>query len=102
MPLFDGLNVPLVICGHTHMQFDRTIGTVRVVNAGSVGMPFQAPGAYWLLCESDVQLRCTAYNLTGAADRIRATGLAKAHKAEVYTGDPEFKAVEGEIKIVWL
>ncbi len=31
-----------------------------------------------------------------------AAALAKAHKAEVYTGDPEFKAVEGEIKIVWL
>ena len=31
-----------------------------------------------------------------------ASALAKTHKAEVYTGDPEFKAVEGEIKIVWL
>lgn len=31
-----------------------------------------------------------------------AAALAKTHKAEVYTGDPEFKAVEGEIKIVWL
>jgi predicted phosphodiesterase len=40
LPVFEGLNVPLVICGHTHMQFDRTIGRVRVVNAGSVGMPF--------------------------------------------------------------
>ena len=48
-PLFEGLNVGLVICGHTHMQFDRMIGAVRVVNAGSVGMPFGEPGAYWLL-----------------------------------------------------
>ena len=31
-----------------------------------------------------------------------AAALAKAHKAEVYTGDPEFKAVEHEIKIVWI
>jgi predicted phosphodiesterase len=23
VPLFDGLQVPLVVCGHTHMQFDR-------------------------------------------------------------------------------
>jgi predicted phosphodiesterase len=30
----------LVVCGHTHMQFDRAIGGVCVVNAGSVGMPF--------------------------------------------------------------
>ncbi len=31
-----------------------------------------------------------------------AVALAKAHKAEVYTGDPEFKAVEHEIKVVWI
>lgn len=31
-----------------------------------------------------------------------AAALAKVHKAEIYTGDPEFKAIEGEIKIVWL
>jgi putative phosphoesterase len=43
--IFDGA-ADIVVCGHTHMQFDRTIGTTRVVNAGSVGMPFAAPGAY--------------------------------------------------------
>ena len=31
-----------------------------------------------------------------------AAALAKVHKSDLYTGDPEFKAVEGEIKIVWL
>ena len=31
-----------------------------------------------------------------------AVTLAKAHKAEVYTGDPEFKAVEHEVKVVWI
>jgi predicted phosphodiesterase len=40
LPVFEGLGVPLVVCGHTYMQFDRTIGNTRVVNAGSVGMPF--------------------------------------------------------------
>jgi len=30
----------VVVCGHTHMQLDRRVGGVRVVNAGSVGMPF--------------------------------------------------------------
>src|SRR6187549_3834664 len=49
LPIFEGLGAALVVCGHTHMQFDRTVGSVRVVNAGSVGMPFQEPGAYWLL-----------------------------------------------------
>jgi putative phosphoesterase len=79
LPVFEGLNVRLVICGHTHMQFDRTIGRVRVVNAGSVGMPFQDPGAYWLLLGPDVQLRHTAYDLTKAAERIRDTEYPQAH-----------------------
>jgi putative phosphoesterase len=78
LPIFGGLGVPLAVCGHTHMQFDRTIGTVRVVNAGSVGMPFGAAGADWLLLGPDVQLRHTSYNLAEAADRIRATRYPKA------------------------
>jgi ribonuclease VapC len=31
-----------------------------------------------------------------------AVALARLKKAELYTGDPEFKAVEKDIKIVWL
>jgi predicted phosphodiesterase len=73
MPVFGRLDVNLVVCGHTHMQFDRMIGNVRVVNAGSVGMPFGEAGAYWLLLGPDVQLRHTAYDLARAAERIRAT-----------------------------
>jgi predicted phosphodiesterase len=78
LPVFEGLNVPLVVCGHTHMQFDRTIGPVRVVNAGSVGMPFGDAGADWLLLGPDVQLRHTAYDLASAAERIRATDYIDA------------------------
>jgi hypothetical protein len=54
------------------MQFDRTIGKARVVNAGSVGMPFGEPGADWLLLGPDVELRHTAYDLARAAERILA------------------------------
>ena len=57
--LFDGLDVPTVVCGHTHMQYERTVGGVHVVNAGSVGMPYEEePGAYWLL---DLVHRRTPY-----------------------------------------
>ena len=65
--LFDGLDVPTVVCGHTHTQFERTVAGVRVVNAGSVGMPYEEePGAYWLL---DLVHRRTPYD--GA--ELRAT-----------------------------
>jgi predicted nucleic acid-binding protein len=31
-----------------------------------------------------------------------AAGLAKIRKAELVTGDPEFRALESEVKITWL
>jgi predicted phosphodiesterase len=78
VPIFEGVNAPVVVCGHTHMQFDRLIGRTRVVNAGSVGMPFGEPGADWLLLGPGVQLRHTPYDLTKAAARIRATDNPQA------------------------
>ena len=77
-PTFEGLDARLVVCGHTHMQFDRTIGDVRVANAGSVGMPFGEPGADWLLLGPDVQFRHTSYDLSKAAERIRRTDYPQA------------------------
>jgi putative phosphoesterase len=77
-PIFEKLSAPIVVCGHMHMQFDRTIGKVRVVNAGSVGMPFGDPGAYWLLLSPDVHLRQTPYDYAKAAERIRETQYPQA------------------------
>jgi putative phosphoesterase len=57
--LFEGLEPSTVVCGHTHMQYERTVAGVRVINAGSVGMPYEEePGAYWLL---DLEHRRTPY-----------------------------------------
>jgi len=65
----------LVICGHTHVQFDRSHRGRRVVNAGSVGMHLERrPGAYWLLLGPDVELRRTSYDLDDAVRQIRASG----------------------------
>jgi len=80
VPVFEGVDAPLVVCGHTHMQFDRKIGGVRVVNAGSAGMPFGEPGADWLLLGPDVELRHTNYDLDDAAERIRATTYPQAEE----------------------
>jgi len=77
-PIFDATGASIVICGHTHMQFDRTVGETRVVNAGSVGMPFGDPGAYWAMLGPRIQLRHTAYDLMAAARRIGATGYPQA------------------------
>ena len=48
--------------------------------AGSVGMPFDEPGAYWLLLGPGIQPRRTDYDLTAAAERIRATPYPRAEE----------------------
>ena len=69
----------LVICGHTHTQFDRRAGGSRIVNVGSVGMPYQdEPGAYWALLGEDIEMRRTDYDFESAADRIRESGCPHA------------------------
>jgi putative phosphoesterase len=78
VPVFESVSAAVVVCGHTHMQFDRTVGPIRVVNAGSVGMPFGKPGACWLLLGPDIELRRTDYDLDAAAARIRATQYPQA------------------------
>ena len=41
-----GVAESVVVCGHTHVQFDRRIEASRLVNAGSVGLPYEGrPGA---------------------------------------------------------
>jgi predicted phosphodiesterase len=52
----------VVVCGHTHMQFDRTFGDKRVVNAGSVGLPYGASGAHWVELSSEVRHRRATYD----------------------------------------
>ncbi len=79
LPVFKGVDASLIVCGHTHMQFDRTVGVLRIVNAGSVGMPFGEPGADWLLLGLDVTLRHTNYDVADAAERVRATGFPYAN-----------------------
>jgi predicted phosphodiesterase len=78
VPIFDLCGADLVVCGHTHMQFDRMVGRTRVVNAGSVGMPFGEPGAHWLLLRPEIELRHTSYDLANAAERVRATSYPQA------------------------
>jgi predicted phosphodiesterase len=63
----------LVVAGHTHRQFDRTVGDRRMVNAGSVGRPYEhEPGAYWLRLGPGVELRRTEYDVAAATAAFRA------------------------------
>jgi putative phosphoesterase len=76
-PMLAGVQEALVVCGHTHHQFELRAGAQLVVNAGSVGMPYQGePGAYWLLvADGEPELRRTVYDVDLAAPTLRASGF---------------------------
>ncbi len=75
------------------MQVDRNVDGVRIVNAGSVGMPYGDAGAYWLLLGPEIMLRRTLYDLEDAAARIRASGYPQAQDfAENNVLKPETEA----------
>ena len=85
-PLF-GVAADTVVCGHTHMQFARQLGDKLVVNAGSVGMPYEdEPGAYWVLLGPGVEHRRTVYDdssLAGIETPIRYFSEGRPTRAEV-------------------
>jgi putative phosphoesterase len=71
----EGVGESVIVCGHTHTQSDRFVGRRRVVNAGSVGLPYQSrAGAYWLLLGPGIELRRTAYDVEAALAAMRAGG----------------------------
>lgn len=74
--IFSGIDQEIVVCGHTHIQIELRQGDLRILNAGSVGMPFtDQPGAYWLLLSAHgCEFRRTDYNREAAANEIRASG----------------------------
>ena len=71
--LFEAVDATVVVCGHTHVQFDRTVAGIRVVNSGSVGLPVEdEPGAYWTL---DLEPRRTAYDGATLSEQSREEWL---------------------------
>jgi putative phosphoesterase len=75
-PMLDGVAEAVVVCGHTHHQFDLRAQAKRVLNAGSVGMPYEdEAAAYWLWLGPGPELRRTDYDVAAAAERMRAGGL---------------------------
>jgi putative phosphoesterase len=76
--LFAGVEERVATCGHTHMQFERDVDGLHIVNTGSVGMPYGGSGAYWALLGPGVELRRTEYDLERAAGLVRATGYPMA------------------------
>jgi predicted phosphodiesterase len=74
--ILSGVEQNLIVCGHVHAQYYRHLDGKRVVNAGSVGMPYQGEpvGAFWLLLGPGIEFRRSEYDLQHAVSEFRAIG----------------------------
>lgn len=76
---FERTTEPVVLGGHTHIQFERRIRDWRFVNVGSIGRPRELrPAAYWALLGPDVELVSTDYDVAAAAEAVLASGQPSA------------------------
>lgn len=78
--LYSSLNQPIVIYGHIHQPFVRTIGTLTVANSGSVGLPYDGDrrAGYLLIDDSKVEIRRVEYDLVKELKVLRSSGIPHA------------------------
>jgi putative phosphoesterase len=74
--ILDGVEADVVVHGHVHVRYDRRAAGFRIVNPGSVGLPYEAqPGAYWAILGPHVEHRRTDYDSEAMIDGARALGF---------------------------
>ena len=80
----------VLVCGHTHMQYDRTLSTgLRLVNPGSVGMPYEGRrGAYWAILGPDVEFRSSDYDVEAAVAAMEVMGVPVREQLVRHLLDP--------------
>jgi predicted phosphodiesterase len=93
-----GVEEEVVVCGHTHLQFDEQHASHRVVNPGSVGNPTVRAAAWWALLGPGVDLRTTAYDCAAAAAAWRATGFPRTDFADELLEPPSREDVLARIE----
>jgi predicted phosphodiesterase len=70
-----GVDEDAVVTAHTHVSYERVVDGTRLLNPGSVGLPYEGrEGAYWALLGPGIEHRRTEYDLDEAERRIRAGG----------------------------
>jgi predicted phosphodiesterase len=98
--MVDGIDQRTIVIGHTHTQFDRRVDDYRIINAGSVGAPWEAePGAYWSLLENDhVELRRTVYDIETAIRLLPADDPNREMRAQWIRGPHDPQAIAQRIE----
>ena len=76
-----GADADVIVCGHTHRPYDKTVAGTQFVNVGSAGKPKDRdPRACWALIETapssvGVEFRRVAYDVEAAARAVEASEL---------------------------
>jgi uncharacterized protein len=96
---------PLIICAPNWTEVgyisERKVGRKQWNQARIqlLSLPLEVAPADQELAEIAAEIK--AKNRLSLGDAF-AAALAKKKEASLYTGDPEFKAVENEVAVVWL
>jgi putative phosphoesterase len=89
-PMLEGVAERVVVCGHTHQQFDLRAGDHRVLNAGSVGMPYEGvAAAFWLLLGPDVEPRRTDYDVAPLIEGLTPSDRELLKESLIEPAEPE-------------
>jgi putative phosphoesterase len=71
--ILTGVEADVVVHGHVHVRYDRRAAGFRIVNPGSVGLPYETqPGAYWAILGPGVEHRRTKYDYDAMINAARA------------------------------
>ena len=72
-------NADVIVCGHTHRAYDKTVAGVRWINDGSAGKPKDGdPSAAWALLDTatgELEFRRVEYDVERAARAILESSL---------------------------
>jgi len=77
----------VIVCGHTHKAYDKTVAGTRFINVGSAGKPKDGdPRGCWVLLDTGtgaVEFRRTPYDVEAAATAIEASDLPDEFAAQL-------------------
>ena len=86
-PMLAGVREAIVFSGHTHVQFDRWVVGHRLINAGSIGMPYQgvAGRAFGTILGPSVEPRNSTFGADDFTSTLRSTGYPHPEWFQVET-----------------
>ena len=88
--VLEGKEIDVMLCGHTHKQYQRMIDGIHVINDGSVGKPKDGdPRACYALVDTNefkVEFRRVKYPVETVVEDVIKAGLPRAYADDLLTG----------------